>query len=207
MYKNGMYTNPVKIFVSFSTLKINSQGCEIYKLSYFIQAVNSKKNGKYKKISSLWFISGKNLSLFFFTKETQGTQNIVPWWRYLLGYRPSHLVIRTPFIADYTVGITIVLLQTVLTLTVLIIALFVDSLVPRWFPCCLVFCFRTRRQADWLSRWLFCTLLALTNSPLCNSCLKVGTCGGYSKHLVSPFIYAVCEFGCWWNVYCAFHIA
>jgi hypothetical protein len=42
------------------------------------------------------------------------------------------------FIADYTVGITIVLLQTVPTLTVLTIALPVDSLVPRRFPYCTI---------------------------------------------------------------------
>jgi hypothetical protein len=42
------------------------------------------------------------------------------------------------FIDDYTVGFTIVLLQTVLSLTVLTIALSVDSRVPRRFPYCTV---------------------------------------------------------------------
>jgi hypothetical protein len=48
-------------------------------------------------------------------------QNIVPRWRCLLGYRLRHSVFHTPFIADYTVSLTIALLQTVLSLTVLTI--------------------------------------------------------------------------------------
>jgi hypothetical protein len=31
-------------------------------------------------------------------------------------------------------------------------------------------------------------------------------CGRYSEHLVSPFIYAMYEFGYWGNVRCVFHI-
>jgi hypothetical protein len=113
--------------------------------------------------------------------------------------------------------------KTVLSLTVLTIHSFVDSLVPRWFPCCLVLCFRTNCLAGWLTdslslrrldrrlssspagpltlcrlaRWLFASLTG--SCTLRNSCLKVGKCGQYSRHLASPFIYAVYGFGYWWN--------
>jgi hypothetical protein len=64
--------------------------------------------------------------------------NIVPCWRYLLGYRPSHLIIHAPLFADYTRRCYNLQLQAFLTLTVSTIALSVDSRVPRRFPYCTV---------------------------------------------------------------------
>jgi hypothetical protein len=46
---------------------------------------------------------------------------IVPWWRYLLGYRLRHLIIHRLLLPTTPVGITIAPLQTVLSLTVLTI--------------------------------------------------------------------------------------
>jgi hypothetical protein len=56
----------------------------------------------------------------------------------LIGLQTTPINYSQAFIADYTVGITLVLLQTVPTLTVLTIALSVDSRVPRRFPYCTV---------------------------------------------------------------------
>jgi hypothetical protein len=56
----------------------------------------------------------------------------------LVGLQTTPLNYSQAFIADYTVGLTIVLLQPVFTLTVLTIALSVDSRVPRRFPYCTV---------------------------------------------------------------------
>jgi ABC-type proline/glycine betaine transport system permease subunit len=56
----------------------------------------------------------------------------------LVGLQTTPLNYSQAFIADYIIGITIVLLQTVPTLTVLTIALSVDSRVPRQFPYCTV---------------------------------------------------------------------
>jgi hypothetical protein len=66
----------------------------------------------------------------------------------LVGLQTTPLNYSQAFVTGYTVAITIAPLQTVPTLTVLTIALSVDSRAPRRFPCCLVLCFRTRRQAD-----------------------------------------------------------
>jgi hypothetical protein len=56
----------------------------------------------------------------------------------LVGLQTTPLNYSQAFIADYTVGITIVLLQTVPTLTVLTIALPDDSRVPPRFTYCTV---------------------------------------------------------------------
>jgi hypothetical protein len=103
------------------------------------------------------------------------------------------------FIADYTIGITIVLLQTVPTLTVLTAALSVDSHVPRRFPYCTVLLALSTVG----SLEAGCRLQA---NSLRNSCLKVDMCERYSIHLVLPFIYAVYEFGYWGNVHWVFHM-
>jgi hypothetical protein len=132
----------------------------------------------------------------FNPNDSKDNYNIVPWWRYLLGYRLHHSVIRTPFIADYTVGLTIALLQTVLSLTVLSIHTFrrlswpstisvgarlftVDSRLslPLLSPTTLL------ALTGWLSR--------LTDFSLRNSCLKVGEGERYSRHLPQLFIYAL----------------
>jgi hypothetical protein len=56
----------------------------------------------------------------------------------LVGLQTTTLNYSLSFIADYTVGITIVILQAVPTLTMLTIPLWVDSRVPRRFPYCTV---------------------------------------------------------------------
>jgi hypothetical protein len=89
------------------------------------------------------------------------------------------------FIADYTVGITIVLLQPIPTLTVLTIALSVDSRVLRRFPYCTVLL--ALSTVDSLEAG--CRLQTL--DYLRNFRPKVDMCERYSKHSVSPFIYAV----------------
>jgi hypothetical protein len=72
----------------------------------------------------------------------------------LVGLQTTPLNYSQAFIADYTVGITIVLLQAVLTLTVLSIALSVDSRVPRRFPYCTVLLALSTLDRRLLGGWL-----------------------------------------------------
>jgi hypothetical protein len=139
-----------------------------------------------------------------------------------VGLQTTPLNYSQAFIADYTVGITIVLLQTVLSLTVLTIALSVDSRVPRRFPYCTVLlalstidCWRStvdsgfsspwRLAADWLTvfDWL---LLPHSDSLAPKSVLKKYLCWRDIEHLVPPFRYAVYGFRYWGNVRCVFHM-
>jgi hypothetical protein len=122
--------------------------------------------------------------------------NIVPCWRYLLGLQTTPLNYSPAFIADYTVGITIVLLQAVLTLIVLTVALSVDSRVPRQFPYCTVLLAPSTvdsLEVGWLSLTVELTLTDCRTNCLTlrNSSLKVGMCGRYSEHLV-PRSYTQC---------------
>jgi hypothetical protein len=129
----------------------------------------------------------------------------------LVGLQTTPLNYSQAFIADYTVGITIVLLHTVPTLTVLTIALSVDSRVPRRFPYCIVLLAHSTVDSRPSTPWRLAANCRLTDclagSPTVrNSCLKVGMCGRYSEHFAPPFIYAVYEFGYWGNVRCVFHM-
>jgi hypothetical protein len=102
----------------------------------------------------------------------------------------------TLFIADYTVGITIALLQTVPSLTVLTIHSFRRLSWPSTIPVgARLFTVDSRLSlplllpttllalAGWLSR--------LTDSSLRNSSLKVGKSERYSRHLSQLSIYAL----------------
>jgi hypothetical protein len=118
----------------------------------------------------------------------------------LVGLQTTPLNYSQACIADYTVGITLVLLQTVPTLTVSTVALSVDSRVPCRFPYCTVLLalstVDSRPSTPWRlaadCRLFFFTdcffhTLSLPRSAL----LKVDRCGRERGHHVPPFVYAL----------------
>jgi hypothetical protein len=124
------------------------------------------------------------------------SEDIVSCWQYLLCYRPSHSIIHTPFIADYTVGITIALWQTVLSLTVLTIHSFCRLSWPSTISVgARLFTADSRLSLSLLSPttnrlWLDfnCDFYWL---QLPSHCLKKGLAGPKWEHLPLLFTYAL----------------